>query len=120
MSEIRKVKPRKYKCENPTVKKFKLGVRNFINRYSGQQTLINQYYTAVYMIAMASDKSESAEFKKRAVNLLHDVQGGETVTDGFAFWDEGVFNPYKPFQKKALRQKIMQLNMARKKLYTER
>lgn len=112
MSEIRKVEPRKNKYENPAVKKFRLGVRNLINRCSGQQTLIAQYYAAVYMIAMASDKSESAEFRKRAANLLHDVQGGETVTDGFAFWDEGVFNPYKPFQKKELRQKIERLHSA--------
>lgn len=121
MSEIRKVETPKPKFENPTAKKFRLGMRDFINRYSGQKRLIDQYYAAVRIIAnAASDKSKSAEFKKRAADVLHAVEGGEMVTDGAAFWEQGGFNPYKPFQKKILRQKITQLAAAIKELGIER
>lgn len=116
MSEMRRVETPKPKFENPTVKKFRLGVRDFINKYSGQKSLIGQYYSAIQMIATASDKSTSADFKKRASDILHEVEGGEWVTDGVAAWEQGVFNPYKPFQKKILRQKIAQLNAAIKEL----
>lgn len=120
MVEIRKVETPKVKFENPTVRKFRLGMRNMINKYSGQQSLIDQYYSAIRTIASASDKSKSAEFKKRAGDVLHAVQGGEWVTDDITFWEQGVFNPYTPFQKKALRQKIAQLSAAIQELGIER
>ena len=47
---------------------------------------------------------------------MHAVQGGETVTDGVGFWEEGTFNPYTPMQKKALRAKIAQLYAAMQEL----
>ncbi|MDE6250591.1 MAG: hypothetical protein K2M34_03085 [Alphaproteobacteria bacterium] len=120
MSAMRKVPTPKTKFENPTVKKFKLGMRDLINKYSGQESLIGQYYAAIQVIANASAKSKSAEFKKRAGDILHAVEGGEWVTDGTAFWEQGGFNPFKPFQKKVLRQKIAQLSAAIKELGIER
>ena len=113
---MRKVEPRKQKFENPTVRKFKLGVRNFLNKYTGQDELIEKYNAAMSAIANASDKSESPEFKKKALAAMHAVEGGETVTDGFGFWEEGTFNPYTPMQKKALRAKIAQLYAAMQEL----
>lgn len=50
MSEMRKVEPQKPKFENPTVKKFRLGMRDLINKYSGQESLIAQYYAAIQTI----------------------------------------------------------------------
>ena len=45
---MRKVEPRKQKLENPTVRKFKLGVRNFLNKYTGQDELIEKYNAATF------------------------------------------------------------------------
>lgn len=116
MAEMKVVEPRSYKPENRTVKQFKLGVRNFINKHRGQDELIEKYNAAIMAIATASDKSQSGEFKKRALDVLRTIEGGEMVTDGIASWEQGSFNPYKPFQKKLLRQKIAQLNAAMQEL----
>lgn len=113
---MRKVEPRKHKPENLKIRQFKLGIRNFINKYTGQDELIEQYNAAMSAIATASDKSESSEFKKKALAAMHAVEGGETVTDGVGFWEEGTFNPYTPMQKKALRAKIAQLYAAMQEL----
>lgn len=95
-----------------------MGIRNFINKYTGQDELIEQYNAAMSAIAKASDKSKSSEFKKKALAAMHAVEGGETVTvtDGIAAWKEGTFNQYKPMQKKALRAKIAQLHTAMQEL----
>lgn len=110
MAEMKRLETPKYKPENLKVRSFRLGVRNFINKYSGQDALIEQYHAAVRTIATASDESKSGAFKKRALDALQAVQGGEWVTDGVVAWEQGGFNPYKNFQKKELRQKIAQLN----------
>lgn len=112
MSEFKRVETPNVKPESRTVRQFKLGVRNFINKYTGQDDLIVKYYMATKLLATASDNSQSPEFKKQIGDVLQSVEGGEWVTDGAGIWKQGTFNPYTPFQKKALRQKVMQLNAA--------
>lgn len=109
---MKQVEPRYCKPGNLKIRQFKLGIRNFINKYTGQDELIEQYNAAMSVIAKASDASKSSEFKKKALAAMHAVEGGETVTDGVATWEEGTFNPYTPMQKKALRAKIVQLHAA--------
>lgn len=113
MSEIRKVETPKRKYENPIFKNLKQGFRTFITTCTGQEPLIDLYCRAVVIIAMASyDESKSAEFKKQAEALLLAVDGGGFVTDGINTWKERGFDPYKPFQKAELRQKIDRLHLA--------
>lgn len=116
MAEIKRVAPRKSGPDNMTVRNFKLGIRNFVNKYTGQDDLIKEYNDAIMAIARASDESNSPAFKEQALEVLDSVKGGEWVTDGVAMWEQGGFNPYKPMQKKVLRQKIAQLSAAMKTL----
>ena len=91
---------------NQKIKALKLGVRNTVNRITGQQTQIKQYEQITHTLARASDKEKDPAKKRKILDALDRLTETVRKDDSSVGWSIDGFNQYKMFSNKKLSKKI--------------
>jgi hypothetical protein len=87
-------------------KQAKLAVRNFFNKVTGQQALIDEYYNIIHKIAQASDHETDPVKKQQMIEERQNLSEEKWIPLGNTGLEIKDFNAYKPFQTGVLSAKI--------------